>query len=72
MEKGEAGVLTLLPMGLLLAAMLVMGIHAPAGLSRLLDKAAGQVLAGGAPTESVPPAQFASSAKEPVVPAAAN
>ena len=43
MKKGEAGVLTLLPMLLLLLGMLVMGIRAPAPVMQLLDGAA-QVL----------------------------
>ena len=45
-RKGEPGVLTLAPMAILLAMMLVMGVRAPEPVVRLLDSAARVVLIG--------------------------
>ncbi|MET7014333.1 hydrogenase 4 subunit F [Uliginosibacterium flavum] len=69
-KKGEAGVLTLAPMVILLALMLVMGIRAPEPVVRLLDSAAKVVLIGS--DEMKPEMPVQALAPEAVLPAAAN
>ena len=53
MKKGEAGVLTVLPMAVLLALMLIMGIRAPDSVMNLLQNATQVVLLGSAPSVQI-------------------
>ncbi|GAA5179416.1 hydrogenase 4 subunit F [Niveibacterium umoris] len=55
--KGEAGVLTVLPMIVLLALMLVMGIRAPDAVVRMLDNATRVVLVGSDQVKTDAPVQ---------------
>lgn len=68
--KGDAGVLTLLPLLLLLVAMLIMGVQAPAPVMNLLDSAANVVLRD-APAPGTPPAARVLAPQTPA-PAAAR
>jgi hydrogenase-4 component F len=52
-RKGELGVLTVAPMAVLLVLMLVMGIHAPDSVTRLLQSATQVVVDGSAPTTAL-------------------
>ncbi|MDP5240897.1 hydrogenase 4 subunit F [Uliginosibacterium sp. 31-16] len=70
LKKGETGVLTLAPMVILLALMLVMGIRAPEPVVHLLDSAARVVLAGSDEVKPDVPAPILLPA--PAVPAATH
>ncbi len=63
--RGDTGALTLLPMGVLLVAMLVMGIRAPAPVGQLLARAAAQVQTGSQPQIAQAPAPGTAVAPTP-------
>lgn len=69
-SRGELGLLTTLPMAILLALMLVMGTHIPPPVSRLLEQAA-TIVVSGAPDAS-PDFRWPWAAGEAIAAAAAQ
>ncbi|MGC3962385.1 MAG: hydrogenase 4 subunit F [Rhodocyclaceae bacterium] len=68
--KAETGVLTLMPMAILLVLMVVMGIRAPTGLVSLIDNATQIVLSGAAAHEARVAQSRDAAAKQNAIPPA--